>query len=180
MTSLIPRISLACIARASSPRCGFRAKLRKVRDLVRCRTTFQREIVKSRHYLLKFSLVAGSCSGRANIVRGHITSGYKCWRGKPRLWRMRIAPSFASICAARVQSAAPHRTGSSDRSVGPNAGVRSRGRPASVLSWDQDARRDGSRNRNRRLAPLRDTRATSQPTSRWCRGKTRAAGACHL
>ena len=26
----------------------------RVRDLVRCRETFQREILKSRHYLLKF------------------------------------------------------------------------------------------------------------------------------
>ena len=32
----------------------------RVRDLVRCRETFQREILKSRHYLLKFLARGGS------------------------------------------------------------------------------------------------------------------------
>ena len=31
----------------------------RVRDLVRCRVTFQREILKSRHYILKFLARSG-------------------------------------------------------------------------------------------------------------------------
>ena len=41
----------------------------RVRDLVRCRGTFQREILKSRHYILKFLARAAWSTGRARTGR---------------------------------------------------------------------------------------------------------------
>jgi transposase len=46
----------------------------RVRDLVRCRETFQRELLKSRHYILKFLARRGFVyRGGAHWSRGHMT-----------------------------------------------------------------------------------------------------------
>ena len=47
----------------------------RVRDVMRCRETFQREILKSRHYLRSFWRGAGSCFGRAPIGVRRTSSG---------------------------------------------------------------------------------------------------------
>ncbi|MCY7378689.1 MAG: transposase [Gemmatimonadaceae bacterium] len=48
----------------------------RVRDVVRCRETFQREILKSRHYILKFLATRGaSCSARGRTGARRICSG---------------------------------------------------------------------------------------------------------
>ena len=47
----------------------------RVRDVVRCRETFQREILKSRHYILKFLRHAASCFGRARTGARRTSGG---------------------------------------------------------------------------------------------------------
>ena len=43
----------------------------QVRGVVRCRETFQREILKSRHFVLKFLAVAASSIGMARTGPSH-------------------------------------------------------------------------------------------------------------
>jgi transposase len=52
----------------------------RVRDLVRCRTTFQREIMKSRHYILKFL-----------ARRGQVLRTGKHWARAHNEWLQRLA-----------------------------------------------------------------------------------------
>ncbi|CAN5880930.1 hypothetical protein BH11GEM2_BH11GEM2_08380 [soil metagenome] len=47
----------------------------RVRDIVRCRETLQREILKSRHYILKFLPTRASCFARGRIGARRICNG---------------------------------------------------------------------------------------------------------
>jgi len=86
----------------------------RVRDVVRRRTTFQREILKSRHYILKFLARRGFVSGREELV--HAASAVArapdernlaaCAGGSPGVSRVSRV--------ARVQAATPRHTGSPD------------------------------------------------------------------
>jgi transposase len=60
----------------------------QVRDLVRCRETFQREILRSRHYVLKFLR-----------RRGLVYRGKSNWTRKHREWLNTVASSAAELSA---------------------------------------------------------------------------------
>jgi transposase len=49
----------------------------RVRDVVRCRETFQREVLKSRHYILKFLARRGFASPAGRLTRSPATRGTK-------------------------------------------------------------------------------------------------------
>lgn len=75
MTSATRRISRLYRAGELTPiRIPSEAEER-VRDVVRCRATFQHEILTSRHYLLKFLARRGdnrNASGAARVLRGRL------------------------------------------------------------------------------------------------------------
>ncbi len=48
----------------------------RVRDVVRCRETFQKEILKSRHYILKFLARRGSCFAKEPTGAHHTSNGF--------------------------------------------------------------------------------------------------------
>lgn len=60
----------------------------RVRDLVRCRTTFQREILKSRHYILKFL-----------ARRGYVYREGTNWRQPHYEWLRRLASARSPLAA---------------------------------------------------------------------------------
>ena len=45
----------------------------RVRDVVRCRETFQREILKSRHYILKFLTTRGFVFREGTLIEACVT-----------------------------------------------------------------------------------------------------------
>jgi transposase len=69
----------------------------RVRDVVRCRETFQREILKSRHYILKSSPAAASCSARAPTGARRTSSGSSTSRPTARPSLRTTASSSVSI-----------------------------------------------------------------------------------
>ena len=89
----------------------------RVRDLVRCREVFQREALKSRHYILKFlARAAGWCTVRAGTGRGSTSRG--CGRsGVTRCWNRRTRSYSASTwrCWSTSWTAATNWTAGSRR-----------------------------------------------------------------
>ena len=69
----------------------------RVRDLVRCRSTFQREILKSRHTCSSSSRGAGSCIARARRDSNRTTNGCAGLRAATHHWRQKIGSCLANI-----------------------------------------------------------------------------------
>ena len=85
----------------------------RVRDVVRCRATFQREILKSRHYLLKFLARRGFVFREGTIGARCICAG--CSTSRPRARRSRhtidwstasITPCCCTSCSGATRSIA--------------------------------------------------------------------------
>jgi hypothetical protein len=131
----------------------------RVRDVVRCRETFQREILKSRHYILKFLARRGFVfrEGTNWGALVHAASQVATAADDERLGARpaRSARVSRVPCAADVQASASRRTGSSDRGVGIAADTGPDGEPPPMRSRDLIALRHGASDRDRRLAPLR-------------------------
>ena len=131
----------------------------RVRDLVRCRETFQREILKSRHYVLKFLARRGlvyregaELDGEALHVAEEPARGRASRGGGPD--GLRRVP-----LAAGLQASAPRGAGPSDQGDRARAGVPGAGRMVVRVQGDPDARGDGAGVGDRRLPALRASRA---------------------
>jgi hypothetical protein len=93
----------------------------RVRDLVRCRETFQREILKSRHYILKFLRRRGFIyregthwtTRHINWIRQVLKPGDLAEEDRDR--------ARGISRATGIQAPASRRSGSEDRSPGPHA-----------------------------------------------------------
>jgi transposase len=63
----------------------------RVRDLVRCRTNFQRELHRARQYVLKFCTRRGLRYAPVGVKRCHWTRGHRAW-----LQAVRTSPALAA------------------------------------------------------------------------------------
>ena len=127
----------------------------RVRDLVRCREAFQREALKSRHYILKFL-----------ARRGLVYREGRNWTGKHFAWLRAIQRDRGAggggpgglrrvSGAAGLQAGPPRRTGPADRGAGTGAGVQGSGRPLVLPQGDRRAGGDGAGDGDRGLPAQR-------------------------
>ena len=109
----------------------------RVRDLVRCRETFQREALKSRHYILKFL-----------ARRGLVYREGQNWTVKHFAWLRAIQRDEVleteDHVAAGLQAVPPRRAGPPDRGAGTGTGLPGGGRPAVLPEGHLDAGGDGA------------------------------------
>jgi transposase len=132
----------------------------RVRDLVRCRETFQREIVKSRHYILKFLARRGfvyreGCHWRSGHLRWlrHLASAASPLAPEDRL----VFSEYLFLLDYKLQ-----RREELDRQVEQLALTLALAAAVGYLQCFPRAlgpRRDGARDGVGRLAPLRAPRA---------------------
>ena len=149
-----------------------------MRDVVRCRETFQREILKSRHYILKF------LARRGFVFRdGHELVHAAPASGSQHLTTERspLAPHDRLVyreyhALLHVQAAAARRARSTDRtarailpSLAPMVAT------AAVLSRDLAATRRWCSRRRSSIGAASNGRRSSRAISGSCRARTRAA-----
>jgi transposase len=132
----------------------------RVRDVVRCRETFQREVLKSRHYILKFLARRGFvfregtnwCTPHLKWLQ-HLTTDGSALAPHDRL----VFREYHALLLYKLQ-----RRDALDRQIEElrvAADARAHGQPAAMLPRDLGAFRDGAGHGDRRLAPLRTPRA---------------------
>ena len=131
----------------------------RVRDLVRCRGTLQREILKSRHYILKFL-----------AHRGVVYREGKNWTGRHwawldrsslmRCWRPRPGPLRGVPRTPGLQAGPSRRAGPPDRGAGIGANLKRTGRSLVLPEGDLDASSDGAGDRDRGLPAVRTSGQT--------------------
>ena len=128
----------------------------RVRDVVRCRETFQREILKSRHYILKFLAKRGFVFREGTnwcTLAPAVAAASHDGRVAPRA--RRPARVSGVPCTAHVQAAPTRGAGPADRTVGRVAHARPHGAAAALRPRDLGELRDGVGHGARRLAPRR-------------------------
>lgn len=170
--------------RGAHPERGRRAGARC--HVVRCRETFQREILTSRHYILKFL----ARRGVVFLSRGHqlvyaappVAAASDDRRLAPRCRRSARVPRVPR--AAAVHAAATRGAGSSDRATGAPAFTRADGAPTPMLQCFRGISLHsamGTSHGDRRLAALRTSQTASVlPRPRLARGLERRPAATRL